>query len=790
MSCIIQVAYGDAGPAGLPVSIGVPFKAGMLKDVLSLSVRAPDGEVRPAAGRVLVRHPDGSIRWCLVSFGARVAGAYEIRWDAPVSGTGPTVALQHTGEVWTITSDRLKLTVCETGPGIIGELVCDGQSYLRAPEDLAFCVDEASTRHEIRRRVRVLEATPMRVRLRVEGAHVRVDGTPRLAYRLDLEVWAGWPAVRLDYHYFNRIPGQPFQRIRRIALETAWALGAETQRHFLQKNHGLFSIGRQVLNPAPVALAADFSGKSAHVEEETMLADATDYPFYLRPHIRDTLDWLGVGDAARAVYLQMQDFCDAKPNRLTSAANRLSAEVWPATAEPLELPQGRSRRQTLTLAFVAQTAEAGTVKRSNAPVQAPQGVAAILAAPVHEGRAAVSPEWIAACGEFGQQHVLPFGRHVRIESHLARLMRLNMPCSKFDVGDTDSPYSSSYAFIQQDLVPKLAGAPDIPRIFSQGQPSQTYLDCHEPVWTNNEYDVIHAFCAELMRTGRLELWSTLRLAARHNIEVDFLHYSDHRWLHRATPAHSARHTTTGAYPSHFWTQGLLEYYCLTGDDDAREVALALGDKTIENFAEPDIRSVLWGFNREIGWSILALTCLVDVTGESRFKPLLEEMVDYVIGFDRGSYRGGINLSGGNDRQSLNRQIVGNFFGYSSMVEGIDAYADLARREDVAEWVKRFCRDLTDEALQAAREGRPPEITFSVALTTGFERSGDERFLRMMGLLLDQNYWNQPGIDGQASAKAVASIYRGFPRLLGHAGRHGLLEAYEYPSLVSGLSGDK
>ena len=110
----------------------------------------------------------------------------------------------------------------------------------------------------------------------------------------------------------------------------------------------------------------------------------------------------------------------------------------------------------------------------------------------------------------------------------------------------------------------------------------------------------------------------LRWAVRHNIDIDFVSYSDHRWHHRATPAHSAHHNTTGAYPSHFWTQGLLQYYLLTGDRDALEVATALGDKTIENFHHPELRKIQWGFNREIGWGLLALVALVEITGEKRF----------------------------------------------------------------------------------------------------------------------------------------------------------------------------
>ena len=91
-------------------------------------------------------------------------------------------------------------------------------------------------------------------------------------------------------------------------------------------------------------------------------------------------------------------------------------------------------------------------------------------------------------------------------------------------------------------------------------------------------------------------------------------------------------------------------------------------------------------------------------------------------------------------------------------------------------------ELADEGLQAAREGMMPPIHFSIALTVGYERTGESRFLQMMGLLLDQVYWHATGVSGEQSVKPIAKAFRGLTRLFGHAWRHGLLDAYEYPSV--------
>ena len=325
-----------------------------------------------------------------------------------------------------------------------------------------------------------------------------------------------------------------------------------------------------------------------------------------------------------------------RPNRMTSGGAGLNLALWPSTKEPLDLPQGRSRRQVIALAFV-RSEEAEPERRVAKLVtglrQAHRRIAALLSAPLHEERAT------------------------------------------------------------------------------------------------------------------------------------------------ATPAHSAGHTTTGAYPSHFWTQGLLEYHCLTGDPDALEVAIALGDKTIEFFDSPEQREVLWGFNREIGWSILLLAHLYNITGEQRFRPLLDELVGFVIGYDSAGFRGPVNLSSGDATLSLNHQVLSGLFGYSSMVDGVDLYATITGRTDVSQWLKTFMVDLAHVAIEGAREGSMPGSLFSVVLAVGYERTGDERFMTLTQTWLD-NLCRNPPTGGRSG-------YRGLSRILGHAVRQGIAEPYElsaYPNV--------
>jgi len=293
-SCVIDVAYADDRPAGLPVSLGVPFPKGMLTDPSVVSVVAPGGERRPAGCRPFVFWSDGSVRWAVVTFGARERGAHQIKLDGEAAMPPEPVTLSHAGDTWTIDNGRLAIVLGESGPGIIKRIRCDGHTYLDDPSKLRFCVDYASTNHESGRTIRVLEQSPLRVRLRVEGAHFTSAGDRKLSYRLDVELWTGWTTLRLDYHFFNLMPGQPAVNVDRLALDVDWSLPRQTERHFLQTKYGSYSVSRHVFSPDNVAIVADERRGRAYVEDPAMLLDDVDYPFYLHPPLVDTADRLGV----------------------------------------------------------------------------------------------------------------------------------------------------------------------------------------------------------------------------------------------------------------------------------------------------------------------------------------------------------------------------------------------------------------------------------------------------------------------------------------------------------------
>ena len=760
----IHVVAG-AAPA-TPAVIGVPFPEGAVRQPTSLGVSGPDGKTCPGQARTLVAWPDGSTRWALLSFTASCSGQHTVRLggEAPTNSSLAVLLCRDDGSM-TLQNGFVSVVLSTSSPGPISLLEWLGRTILADAAAFQLVVDDASSQNETTRTLQVLEEGPVRVRARALGAHYDMGGRRKMTYRLDVELWAGLPAVRLDYQFFQVEPGGDFLPVDRIGVDLNLALDASTaRRQFVQSNYDEFYVTRDVLNPDPVAIVTDNERSGPHVEDSAMLLDDIQYAAYLAAPLVSTPPWLGVIDSRAGVYVHVQDMCAMQPKRLHSEGTRLGLDVWPRRAGTLQLQQGRSRRHVMSLSF------------TDDPPADRDWVARTMGLPFWEGRACVEPAWLAHCGEFEQDRILRHGSHVRFEKWLRRLVNLEMSADMFDLGDTpDSGYNRSYAALGMHWQPRVPGAPAKPRVFSapgKVMASRVDISDYEPVWTNNEYDAIHAFGCELMRTGRHDLWDSFRWQVRHNIEVDFTHYADQKWLCRVPRVHSARHTTSGGYPSHFWTEGLLKYYCLTGDPDVLEVAVVTGDAVLRFFHDPERGKVYGKYDREMGWALLAMAHLWDITRELRFEAETRRLVRFFVDYHEQHQ----------DTPLCSRVYVTRFYFLLNLVEAVDLFARRTGDDALGKWLVRTLEPMPEAVLQAHADGESSRGT-AAALAIAYERTGDVRFLRaglpaLEELIADTVDWQSPVHE----AKPMAILYREFIRFFGQTQRAGLLDQFEYPSL--------
>jgi hypothetical protein len=776
--------------------VSLPFSKGRFRGVPRVAIQSPHKKTLPLQAEPLARWPDGSLRVLHVTFPAR-SGVYltEIGGNARVPAPRDAIRLTKIdNNKVRIATGRLSAVL--GGAGLVETVRLDGVEYLGAGgielrvTDGRGNVYTATAADHVTAAVEL--AGPLRAVVALRGK-CALAGATFLDFRLRFEFLAGVPGFSLAYTFFNLERGQDFHEVRGIELALRLAAAHNPRHTVYQESHGLFSTqGRMVATAKPLDIAVDVTRAAPYVRNCEALGDDTVYPFYLNPPCDKVASWGAVSDGRRALTVAMDDFENLRPKSLLLAGAEARLGVWPVWAPALALQQGRSRQVTVRVALSGRGAP-----------DTPQQALAALAQLGDLLRAQLPPAAYGEAAFFDQGRVLPCRPDLnpRFEQWLGGMAAsLNTIGAFFDLGDTpDSGYQSTYIPIG-NRIRRLRGDDGGRRYFqtSLHHPATKHngLEDFEIVWVNNEYDVVFAIGTEFLRTGDMTLFRKLQWWARHLIDVDFLHYSDHRWHHRAQPAHSERHTTTGAYPSHFWTQGLAQYYLLTGDPDALEVIVALAEKTIENLDDPVVGKLHSGLNREIGWGILSMICAYEASGIERFDAYARELLKREI------------------RCGLPADIPYFSFGHTSILLGAREYLQIHQGEDEAEPVRRWFLDFVELAIRSSR--RPPEDaggpgkvelkysygaelaaqggfhltrprsgvfgTHSIALDSlayAYELTGDRKYIaagmRSIEALLDSPAFHAPVPEG----KPYAMVYRTFINFLKAAADLGLLREYAY-----------
>ena len=603
------------------------FRGGEFLNVPNVVIQNASGEISPVQSEVLARWPDNSIRILHSIFTARSGDCTaNLSSHASTPNAQNPIAVRREGDAVIVENGAMRAKL--GGAQLIHSLLLHGREFIGAGGIDVIVTDgdkrffRASACLEVQTTIE--SSGPLRAVICLQGKCCDGDES-FLDFRLRFEFLAGVEGFSISYSFFNLERGADFHDVRAMELQLKLSDAPRAEYSLCQRNHGLFWLAKVASASEEIHIVVDDSQIAAHVENFAALGDETDYPFYLQDGKSTVENWAAISDGARRMVVEMDDFHLLRPKslRLENGAARFG--IWPREAGVLALQQGRSREVTIRVALDDASTPV-TQQDANARVAQLRDV----------WRAQLPQSSYAAANFFDQSRVLGFDpqTHPRFEGWLDRISSgLHSVARFFDLGDTpDSGYRSTYtpAGRQQRMRGEDGGA----RWFSSGYGNPALamndLEDFEPVWVNNEYDIVFALGTEYLRTGDLTLFQKLRWFSRHTIEVDFLHYSEHKWLHRAQPAHSANHTTAGAYPSHFWTQGLAQYYFLTGDKDALETIIALADKTIENLDDPELGALNAGLNREVGWGVLSLVCAHEASSEKRFDVYAHKLLDDIM----------------------------------------------------------------------------------------------------------------------------------------------------------------
>jgi hypothetical protein len=238
---------------------------------------------------------------------------------------------------------------------------------------------------------------------------------------------------------------------------------------------------------------------------------------------------------------------------------------------------------------------------------------------------------------------------------------------------------------------------------------------------NLEYDFPAVAAKDFARTGVYHMYRMCQDSARHMMYTDFVAKSTDQWKQGGIVHHSYDHTSGSAYPSHMWAEGMVLYYQLSGDAYARSVFERVGD--FYNKYINERFSTVQSTAREVGWLLIAMSAVYDVTRDEKYLDGIKKVVDYNL--DRGR------------KQFFPTDAC---FTIGVAIIGLDRSREFHRNKES----KKFILDLLDWMIEERSDGtglfeywRDPEkgaipyiqTHFPEALNIGYLISGDEKYLK-------------------------------------------------------------
>ena len=216
-------------------------------------------------------------------------------------------------------------------------------------------------------------------------------------------------------------------------------------------------------------------------------------------------------------------------------------------------------------------------------------------------------------------------------------------------------------------------------------------------WSNQEDDRTHGMLLQYVRSGDRRWWDLGEQAARHYRDVDLIAASPRRPTDIGGPIHHnsrhfvskgwvADHTRGVPDTGHSWSEGLVDYWLLTGDLLAGEAVVRMGDWYVGKIDA--FRFGAGGQERGQGWALTGLTSIYRGTGDPRYLDAAQRVQNWINDWqdpvrgvisvpisEQPSYEGGTTFMHG---------IVGH--GIARLYEVTGDPQTLRSLQGIADWV--------------------------------------------------------------------------------------------------------
>jgi hypothetical protein len=615
---VIQEHSGIAR-IGEPVTVGVPFKKGLVQEPGQFRLLDHHGEERPLQIRILHRWPDGTIKWalldCLVNIPAHSTTEYCLTHGRPTreASSNNRIDIHETSDAVVVDTGAAVFHISRRAMMPFSRVCIDGRDILD-PQGSRLVLHDKSG-EELRpavHRTCVTARGPVRATIEIESVFLMKSGqTLRCLGRISFYAHSGLVEFTLTVH--NPHPAQHPGGLWDLgdagsilfrdltlhlplyngSVKTSWSTRTDAARNTAQV-HDLeifqassggpnWNSHNHVNRDNEVTLA--FSGYRVTADGAVVEQGTRGMPI------------ITVETAPGTISASIADFWQNFPKAMSVQGPSMSLGVFPGQARDMhELQGGEQKTHTLFLEF-------------STPTVPGKGLAWVS----DRSTPKFSADWWTEC------QVLPY---------LIPRSQFQEDAGRIIDSAVDGPNS---VFARREMIDEY-GWRHFGELFADHEielPSGRWpLISHY----NNQYDVVFGFLAQYLATGDRRWFQLLTDLARHVIDIDvyrtredvdayngglFWHTDHHVDAKTATHrAYSKQNAPEGrAYgggPSneHNYTSGLMYYYFLTGNEDARTAVLLLADWVIKMDD---------GSRRFLGWADRRPTGLASGTAERGYQ---------------------------------------------------------------------------------------------------------------------------------------------------------------------------
>ena len=773
-------------PAGVarhawPVTSGLPFAPGEIRDVSQIRVCDEQGMPLSAYASVSSSWPDGSIRWALLDLQtdidaqARLELTIDSDGQAPVAELATALSAEVREDAIDVLTGNLAVRVGCSGNRLVRSASRGQREYLRPTDEasdlVAWVEGDSSPYNGIVEGATIETRNALRICLRVHGSFQR--GNERLlGWIARLTFFAGHPFVQAQISVVHDEPSRNFVQLQRLVFHLPLALAPAGRRaHF-----GSFEAGWQLTPPVP-ADGGTLSMTQWNLERHTLLW-GTETERKRIDRRTNALGWLHVGDSDHAVTMKLRRPWQSYPKAWTFDGGRLGIELYPDLSEFRGPATEPGRRWT-------EIDNQDSVLHDQ-PLRVPQGMARTHEVFIHFGDPVEDGTRVDAFALAAEMPLL-----------------LQLPSSRWGETGVLGPFPE-FSDRQWPLELKLRNfcrTPNGRGILNDGDVVHLEKQSDGRTVTrtteNLAYELPRSLLRQYLRSGDQRLFWEGEASVRHLMDVDTVHLSSQHpewvggpyfeWSQNHHYSNTDETELMGPRTSHTWLGSLLDYHFLTGCPRAREVAELCADycrrvapyawkeQLTRDVAQNALSQEQWPFStRFVGWALTGMGTFYEAFPEDRFLPAMEALVDLLEVWqdEQGRWRDQIG--------SHNRGATP--FMISGVLQGLQLY-------HCSTGDRRARRMVLDGAAFLARQGRTREgilyykespisdtphastVMCLPALAWAYEESGDAEVLdtgyRLFRWLVD---------DAGVATYMLKDLFAFMPLL----NRLGLLEMYAPP----------